>query len=145
MKDTNSKGLGREIPSAIKREVRQRDGFGCVVCGSAIIQYEHFDPEFSEALEHTAAGITLLCGRCHDKKTRGLLSLETVKRAVRNPRCKQSGFSFEAFDVDHQPPSISLGTLKFRDVAVLIKVLGESIFSIKPPESIGSPFLISAK
>ena len=145
MDQKNAHGLGRDIPAHIKREVRQRDGFGCVLCGNAIIDYDHFDPAFSEALEHKSEGITILCGQCHNKKTRGMLSFESVKRAVANPRCRQSGFSFEAFDIGEQSPIVRLGTLLLIDVKTIIRVLGDNILSIKPPLEKESPFLISAK
>jgi hypothetical protein len=47
---TNNHGLSRDIPDHVAREVRQRCGFGCVCCGSALYQYHHFDPLFREAL-----------------------------------------------------------------------------------------------
>ena len=62
----NRFGLDRNIDAATKRAVRQRCGFGCVICGCGIVQYHHFDPPFAEATEHDPFGITLLCGQCHD-------------------------------------------------------------------------------
>jgi 5-methylcytosine-specific restriction endonuclease McrA len=67
----NKHGLNRAIPSGIKREVRQRCGFGCVVCGLGIVQYEHVEPEFSDAVKHEADKIVLLCPQCHSKVTTG--------------------------------------------------------------------------
>lgn len=52
----NQFGLSRDIPEAVKRQVRQRDGFGCIICGSAIIEYEHFEPEFHAAKFHSVDG-----------------------------------------------------------------------------------------
>ncbi|GAH43227.1 unnamed protein product, partial [marine sediment metagenome] len=52
MSSTNQYGLSRYIPLEIKRAVRQKCGFGCVVCGSTIYQYHHFDPPFNEAKQH---------------------------------------------------------------------------------------------
>jgi hypothetical protein len=39
MKKNNKYGLKRTIPEKIKREVRQRCGFGCVRCGSLRTNY----------------------------------------------------------------------------------------------------------
>ena len=61
MDDTNKHGLSRYIPEAIKREVRQRCGFGCVICGFGFYDYEHFDPDFADAKFHDPNGMTLLC------------------------------------------------------------------------------------
>ena len=47
MSDINKFGLRRsDFHADTKRLIRQRDGFGCVVCGLALIKYEHLDPEF---------------------------------------------------------------------------------------------------
>ncbi|MEH2485180.1 Abi-alpha family protein [Bradyrhizobium sp. AZCC 2230] len=81
----NRHGLSRNIPADVKRTVRQRDGFGCVVCGKAIYDYEHFDPEFADATQHDPAGIVLLCISCHGKKTRGFLSKQTIAAARQSP------------------------------------------------------------
>lgn len=86
MADVNRFGLRRsDLSEEIRRAVRQRCRFGCVVCGSAIIQYHHFDPPFEDATHHAANGITLLCGACHDKVTRGIWSGNLVRRQNRSP------------------------------------------------------------
>lgn len=33
----------RNIPLPIQREVRQRCGFGCVICGMPLYEYEHME------------------------------------------------------------------------------------------------------
>ena len=55
--------LSRTIPEPIKRQIRQDSGFGCVICGLGIIQYEHVDPEFHLAKIHDPSKMTLLCPR----------------------------------------------------------------------------------
>jgi len=72
--DVNKHCLKREIPAAVKRTVRQACGFGCMVCGEAIYEYEHIDPEFAEAKEHSPDAIGLLCPTCHARVTRRLYS-----------------------------------------------------------------------
>ncbi|WP_140145769.1 HNH endonuclease, partial [Vibrio parahaemolyticus] len=81
MSDKNKHGLSRYIPEDVKRKVRQKCGYGCVVCGTAIVEYEHVDPEFSEAKEHDPDKIVLLCSQCHAKVTRKFLSKESIKLA----------------------------------------------------------------
>jgi hypothetical protein len=44
----------------MKREIRQRCGFGCVLCGIRIYQYDHII-DYAQVQEHTADNITLLC------------------------------------------------------------------------------------
>lgn len=70
----------RNIPRAIKREIRQRCGFGCVVCGIPLYDYDHIE-QFSEVNEHKAENLTLLCSMHHREKTNGLLSISQVREA----------------------------------------------------------------
>lgn len=140
----NKFGLSRDIPAKIKREVRQRCGFGCVHCGGAIYQYEHVDPEFADAREHKSDCIVLLCGGCHDRVTRKLLSKQTIKRNGLSPKCKDLGFSFGPFDIGQEEPEIVIGGMRFKNVTTLIRIYGESIFSVSPPEEEGGPFRINA-
>jgi hypothetical protein len=141
----NRYGLPRDIPNDVARQVRQRDGFGCVICGNAFYTYDHFDPEFVEAEKHDPHGICLLCGTCHRRKTSGLLSTESVKAAVLHPKCKEKGFSWGALDVGNEHPEIILGSFTAYKVKVLIKIYDEEIFSVLPPENSGGPFRINAR
>ena len=114
------------------------------MCGSAVYQYEHLEPLFSEAEKHGPNDIVLLCGGCHDRVTRGILSKETIKLKAKNPKCLEKGFSFGPFDLGLTPPEISFGTLKGKNIGTLIRVYGDEILSIAPPEQEGAPFLIDA-
>lgn len=141
----NRFGLARTIPESVKLAVRQRDGFGCILCGSALVEYEHFEPDFKDATEHLADGIILLCTSCHGRKTRGHLSRETLNRARQAPKAKEDGFSFSAFDVGDDPPTVILGNIEATNVGTLLGVLGDDILRIAPPEVSGGPFRISAR
>ena len=143
MSDVNRFGLSRHIPEVVKREVRQRYRFGCVVCGSAIIDYDHFDPEFVDADKHDPNGIILVCPNHHRMKG-SFISRETLAKARKSPRCIQADFAYGPFDAGDGYPEIVLGTFVGRNVPVLLRVLGEDVFSILPPEEPGGPFRLSA-
>ena len=80
--------------------------------GNGIYQYEHFDPPFSECIMHKEYGITLLCGGCHDPKTRGYLPLEIVKSANQHPKALIEGF-WNQFYFNDKHPTIVLGSNEF--------------------------------
>jgi hypothetical protein len=141
----NKYGLSRDIDAAVKRLVRQRAGFGCVICGSAIYTYEHVDPMFAEATVHDPNCITLLCGGCHGRATEGLLSTASVQRAMASPICKETGFSLGPFDIDADPPTIQVGPVTARNVPVVIEAMGDEILRVEPPEEIKGPFHNSAR
>src|SRR4051812_43597484 len=102
----NRYGLSRDIPSEVKRAVRQRCGFGCVICGSAIVEYEHIDPEFVRARNHEATGIALLCPTCHSRKTRNFLSRRRVIEAAANPAARVAGFAFSELESTRSHPYV---------------------------------------
>jgi len=139
MGDPNKNGLGRAISAEVKREVRQRCGFGCVRCGLGFYDYEHFAPDFKDAVVHDPAGITLLCMQCNQKRARGLLSAETVAQANASPRCLQEGFTREEWGFGNDPIEVAFGAVTFTAVTNLIEVNGQSILSLLPPEE-GSAF-----
>ena len=74
----------RNIPLPIQREVRKRCGFGCVICGLPLYEYEHME-EWAVVKRHVADEITLLCNRHHREKTSGLLPKEIVVLANQKP------------------------------------------------------------
>jgi trigger factor len=82
----------RKIPPAIRREVRQRCGFGCVICGLPLYEYEHM-LGWANVQRHVAAEITLLCDKHHREKTGGLLPLAAVQAADQDPHNLRSGMS----------------------------------------------------
>lgn len=89
----NKFGLNRDIPENIKREIRQKSGFGCVFCGDWIYQYEHILPEFKDAKIHDPEKICLLCTKHHQKVTVGRISKQQVTEAYRHPKALQRGYA----------------------------------------------------
>ena len=82
----------RNIPRPIQREVRQRCGFGCVICGMPLYEYEHME-EWAVAKRHDANEITLLCDQHHREKTGGLLPKDVVRKANADPYNQRKGVS----------------------------------------------------
>ncbi|ARS37270.1 HNH endonuclease signature motif containing protein [Pontibacter actiniarum] len=144
MAKVNKYGLSRTIPETVKRKIRKNSGFGCVICGEAICEYEHVNPEWHEAQSHNPKHMTLLCGSCHSKKTRGILSKDTVKEAMKNPRCRQKGFSFDSLDFGRKSPVVQLGNSTFINPMFLIVVDNVSLLSILPPALKGEPYKLHA-
>ncbi len=125
------------------RDVRQRCGFGCVFCGLAIYDYEHFDPTFANAKEHKAEGITLLCLRHHGHKNRGFLTAKQVAQANEKPFARQAGFAHEAFNTGPDSPSFLFGGNRFEGSSGIV-LNGEYIIGGLPPEVPGGPTRLTA-
>lgn len=80
------------IREAVKRAVRKKCGFGCVICGLPIYDYEHFE-EFSDTQEHNEENLFLLCPNHHREKTNKLFDLESYKKHCEAPLNIQNGIS----------------------------------------------------
>jgi hypothetical protein len=72
------------IPEPMKRAVRQKCKFGCVVCGSPVFEYDHLE-EFSVVGEHTENNLILLCPNHHRDKTSGRLPRAELERHSERP------------------------------------------------------------
>ncbi|RSS77795.1 HNH endonuclease [Streptomyces sp. WAC06128] len=91
------------VPEPIKRQIRQRCGFGCVICGLPLYEYEHMS-EWSNVKRHDPDEMTLLCPTHHAEKTRGLLPVAEVRAANRQPFNFRSGQS-ESFPLRYSGDS----------------------------------------
>lgn len=140
MSNVNKHGLSRYIPAEVERDVRVRSKFGCVFCRSAIYQYEHITPEFSDATEHNSDHICLLCGRCHDKVTKGQISKNSVQLQYEKVQ-KEAEIRrpFDDFVLDSHCLTVVLGSSIFHGARTLIEIDGEAVLAIEPPED-GSSF-----
>lgn len=135
----NVYGLSRDIPTNIKRQVRQRDGFGCVFCAVPIIEYEHVDPTFAQAKEHEVSGITLLCPTCHAKVTKKQISKALVKEAMKKPAAMEKGHVGDQLFFSNSHPTIVVGGATFTECDIPIKFQDYDIISIR--EENGKYFL----
>ncbi len=86
------KPTNRNIPLPMQRAIRQRCGFGCVVCGMPLYEYDHL-LGWAEVERHEPEEITLLCDTHHREKTSGLLPQEDVLEANANPYNLREGVS----------------------------------------------------
>jgi len=134
MSEKNKFGLSRYIPENVKKQIRKNSYFGCVICGTGICTIDHVDPEFNICQEHNPYKMTLLCASCHDKKTRGIIGVTTVKDAMKNPYCKTKNPPSDFLDFGTSEPKIQFGNSLFINPKSIITINGESILSIKEPK-----------
>jgi hypothetical protein len=78
------------IPEPLKRQIRQRCGFGCVICGLPLYEYDHLDGPTDV---NDPGRITLLCDRHHKERTNGLLPTPDVEKANVQPHNVRLGAS----------------------------------------------------
>lgn len=123
--------LTRDISDDVKREVRKRCGFGCVKCGRLFCQYHHFNPEFKDAKEHNANGITLLCPNHHSDCTGGRINNKAIAKYNANPFCLQNKKSHYPLEDLEFPLEVAMGSIVFiSENGTLLKIDGEDVLSI---------------
>lgn len=139
----NKYGLTRTIPASVKREVRKRSKFGCIVCRNAIYEYEHIEPPWFEARVHDPCCICLLCGACHDKVTKGHLSKQTVLESYKKVQSDSSvERPFSDFDLRSNPLVIKIGECEFTHSRAIFTIDGVDLLSfVAPEDGIGLPQL----
>lgn len=140
----NKLGLSRYIPADVKRAVRQRCGFGCVLCGAGIYHYDHFQPEFEDATKHCPEGITLLCGSHHDEKSRGWLTSNQIADADAAPFCIQHGQAFGTIRITGATPTIRIGCIRFEECRLPIRLFGEKLIWFEKPNDTGEGVWLNA-
>lgn len=143
-RETNRHGLRRRIPESVAREVRQRCGFGCIICGNAFVDYDHFDPDFANAKEHKASGIILLCRHHHGLKTSRLLSKKTIEKRLSNPLAFARGFSAQELDIGSDWPEIVLGPATVKLGYIVLECEGKEVLRVDRPEVPEGPFRLNA-
>ena len=140
----NRHGLLRYVPAEVRRQLRKEAQFGCVKCGFAFCEYEHIDPEFADAAEHDPSKMAFLCKRCHGEVTSGRASKNSVLHAKKNPFCKTHRPAWKD-DLEFGNLNSSIGSLHFFDCRTLLRVSGEDLLTIEPPEDDGGPIRVNAK
>ena len=147
MNNTNAFGLSRHIPAEVKREVRSRCKFGCVICRCGLYQYEHIEPPFEEARIHDPDKICCLCGSCHDSVTRGQHSKSSVAsayRKIQNPSHKVQAPK-GPLDFNSGTAELQFGNLLYSPaVNVIFRYHGMDVIRVDPSNVEGQPGTISA-
>ncbi|WP_375477535.1 HNH endonuclease [uncultured Jatrophihabitans sp.] len=151
----------RAIPEELKRAIRQRCGFGCVICGIPLVHIDHIE-DYSVVLTHEESNLTLLCPSHHQEKTNGLLSREAVRAANDDPWNLRTGVTTPyLLHYGEESPTFVISGQEFRapagaeyfvpfmiDGAALILVereAGQALISLRMNDVFDFPQLIIAR
>lgn len=135
----NKHGLSRDIPADASAAVRRRCGFGCVVCGAALYDYDHFAPEFKDARMHDPGGIALLCPNHHRAKDSGTLTKAEYLDAVAKPAALNAGWARTDFSSTPFAPQFVIGGVMYNVGTSIMQVDDEMVLGFRPPEAPGAP------
>ena len=83
----NNKKISRNIPTNVRRKLRQEVNFGCPVenCGSPFLSYHHFDPPWHIKNHHDPDGMIALCLHHHKAADNGAYDTQQLKELKLHP------------------------------------------------------------
>jgi hypothetical protein len=127
-KGKNKHDLSRYIPTDVKEQIRKDAGFGCVFCGCVLVEYEHIEPEFNNALEHDPTKMTILCPMCHDKVTKKILSKTHVWAAKENPKGLEQGYVNDMLFSKADELEFLIGNIRISNMGIALSLYGKPLF-----------------
>lgn len=135
------------IPPEIKKEVRARCGYGCVVCGGAIYEYHHIE-EHCKVQCHKAENITLLCPNHHAKVTRKFIDQDELSYRYKYPFTIERGYADDTFyKISSDIPAI-IGSNQItgnsQSGELIIDSKGEKLMWLITPENSDAPSRFSS-
>lgn len=117
----------RSILSELKRELRQEALFGCVLCGSPIIEFHHIE-FFSVVHEHKKENLVVLCPKCHHRANCKEIPPDYLLQKKVNPFNKdKSDVSQEFFPFIYNDMIIKMSGGEFIRTPELITVRGKRL------------------
>ena len=131
--EINKFGLKRYVSAQIREQIRKEAGFGCVICGCVLVDYEHIEPEWADAHEHNPDHMTLLCIDCHGRVTRRLISKRKVWEAKKAPKALSDGFVHDVLFVNSDEMEIKIGNSISKNTRTILTIHGKPIIWFEPP------------
>jgi hypothetical protein len=116
-----------------------------VICGNAIVTYEHFNPPFKDAPGHDPQGITLLCGGHQLEASKGLLAKQSITAYDKDPLCRRVGYAKHLFDLGGTRPRLLVGGLDLTECGHKIEIDGQTFLQIAAPERRSSKWRLSCR
>ncbi|MDG4717971.1 MULTISPECIES: hypothetical protein [Thalassospira] len=149
MSKKNRHGLSRTIPEEVKREIRQRSKFGCVVCRQAIYTYEHILPCFVDATEHNPDNMCLLCPNHQRDSTDGVLSKAIIQNAyeqIQKSNAPLAPNRHNFFNLtDHPTAIVEFGPTSFHGFQSIINIDGKDLLCFSKSENLDQFLNINAQ
>ncbi len=122
--------VSRDIPSPLKRQLRQEAGFGCCICGHPFIEYHHI-LQFSEVQCHSAADMMVLCPIHHHQCTVNSLTIAQQRSAKVNPFNRTKGFAEGQLFSPTAIIAVEAGTNQFIGSGVKFAVDNEPLLQLR--------------
>ena len=124
----------RDIPEPMKRELRQEALFGCVLCGSPIIDYHHII-FYSEVKKHEKENLVVLCPEHHRRANCKEIPIQILYEKKKLPYNKNVQSISKDFYIFNKPEmKIKIGTNIFINTSNILVVDDKTILSFNSSE-----------
>lgn len=122
------------IPEGIKRYLRQEANFGCVLCGSPIIEYHHIEP-YAEAKCHEKSNLVILCPEHHHRANCREIFKEKVIELKNNPYNKRSEYVGKDFFLNkYEELKVKIGGMTYLRTPIILKIDDKDLITVRPDE-----------
>lgn len=102
----------RDIPAAVKLQLRREAGFGCCACGHPFYEYQHIKP-FSIEPHHDPQHMMVLCPNHHHQATVGALDDGEQRRCKADPFNVRRGYANGQLIITSRLVALQLGSNQF--------------------------------
>lgn len=123
------------IPESIKRQLRQESNFGCVLCGSPIIEYHHIEP-YAKVQCHERSNLVILCPEHHHRANCGEIFEEKVIEAKNNPYNKNNEYIGKDFFLKkYELLKVKIGGITYLRTPIILEIDDKALVTMRPDES----------
>jgi hypothetical protein len=133
----------KHMSEDVKRAVRQRCGFGCVVCGLGYYDYHHVIP-YSVSHTHDPDEIVLLCSYHHTQYERGRMSKQVLSEHSSSPKAVLQGFANGTFESSPKPLLVDVGTNIIEETPNIVTICNIPMFGFSRPKYEDEPIGLTA-
>lgn len=123
----------RDIPEAVKRQLRRDAGFGCCICGNPVFQYHHIVP-WADTKSHEPDNMLVLCPNHHYEATVLALTMEAQRAAKVEPLNIRNGYANGLLKMGDSGLAISVGANLLVGPGFKFVVNGVPLLSIETDE-----------
>ena len=133
-------GSRKDIPEPVKRAVRQKCGFACIICRQIPYEYDHWPSPYSGPESNREDNLILLCDSCHRKRP-STYPDKVIQKFLENIPRKPPGFFLEATQSNFWIawPGMTIQSRKSD-----IKIGGKEIVSLQVTDNPMEPVIITA-
>ncbi len=125
---------GRNTPEPIKRFLRKEAGYGCCICGDAIIEYHHIIP-WEEENHYRPEDMMVLCPNHHTEVGNSRMPQAKQLEYKHQPYNLKKGYANGKLSFYHEELAVQVGNNTFIESPTILTVGGERLLWFEKEEN----------